>query len=1192
MKILNVRIKNINSLAGEHEIDFDKPPLNEVGIFAITGPNGSGKSSILDAICLALYGQTPRFKTQSEQVLNKRSSDCYAEVAFSLNHSRYRSRSSARRSNGAVHTRMRLFEQNGGESLLKETVNSVREEIGRLTGLDFKRFSRSVMLPQGEFAAFLHALSSERIEVIDKIAGKEAYQDHCETVLKAADVEAERLIAQQEVLAQLPRPEKDAALEEALETAEKAYLATAAERDGLRREQDLILRCENEREAYRENQIALGAALARREAMKDDIHRLARARAAAAFAADLKDYDMHAAAAAEEESRFAALGEAVEKTKKDLAELSERARTARTALGEAEQEQARGAETLEAAIAAYREVRAAEEAFREQVDRYEALEREQKENLQAQARVKDDMARNESERAATEKWLEKHAPLERLTEAIPRVREIVSRLTSVREKIDGQDDRRRESLEKVESARAYLEKAREAHARSLEKVEALKSRKAGQEETADAILADISPGDFEAGVHQNIRRLKNRKKLVKAAKGYRKQIAGNGGSVETALRETEEELAVLDQTFETRQTAMVNFEKKIKFDTERSQLTPGAPCPLCGALDHPYTADAEDAGNARKMLKGMKKELKKILKTRKGILGRIKDLQKRLERIGVYEVEWENLCRDAGDELPIGDVEAAKQALRDVRQEGRSGKKALRVVKRREGKSKRMAEAVESASENLRERQALLREKEGEVALHRKLLAALEQSSVDMAAEESALLASLRDTVAEFDERMPELRAEDGFLLKITARLEEYRARQTRLPALAGEARDLLAEAERLPEALKALKSEAEALEGRIAEQQRHAGALKKEFEARFGAEDPVLKKQATAERIRTWTAEQERILAETETAAGGLAEAEQALEEARGAHDRVRTARDTLERILKNKVIAATVFRDLDDVRGSFIPDAEKEILEAHVAQVEEEIREYRKTQEKLKISSAATPPVRSLAEVELAADDAEKRLGLLKDDLDRLTERAAEAGRAEALYRTERNRLESLRKRCDHLNALKLAIESGDDARVRRGFQEEMFRKLLEKTGGSVGVLNEHRYPVCPSGTDPFGLQVEVARDGEITRRPVEGLSGGETFLISLAMALALSDLTDGDRRIQSLFIDEGFGYLDDENLTQVLNTLNEHLKANGKRVGVISHVSRLDEEFQTKIQVIPERGGKTRLEVLPKELPTPAG
>ena len=213
---------------------------------------------------------------------------------------------------------------------------------------------------------------------------------------------------------------------------------------------------------------------------------------------------------------------------------------------------------------------------------------------------------------------------------------------------------------------------------------------------------------------------------------------------------------------------------------------------------------------------------------------------------------------------------------------------------------------------------------------------------------------------------------------------------------------------------------------------------------------------------------------------------------------------------------------------------------------------------------------------------------MGLLKDDLDRLSENYEETRQAEALYEEERNKLEALQKRCDELNTLKLAIESGDDARVKKGFHEEMFQKLLEKARGYVGMLNDHRYAVRQSEKDPFGLEVEVAENGETSRRPVESLSGGETFLISLAMALALSDLTDGSRKIQSLFIDEGFGYLDDENLTQVINTLNEHLKANGKRVGVISHVSRLDDEFQTKVQVIPEKGGKTRLEVLPKEKP----
>ena len=93
MRILQVRFKNLNSLVGEWEIDLTHPAFASDGIFAITGPTGAGKTTILDAICLALYGRTPRLNkiTKSgNEIMSRQTGDCFAEVTFETQAGRYR----------------------------------------------------------------------------------------------------------------------------------------------------------------------------------------------------------------------------------------------------------------------------------------------------------------------------------------------------------------------------------------------------------------------------------------------------------------------------------------------------------------------------------------------------------------------------------------------------------------------------------------------------------------------------------------------------------------------------------------------------------------------------------------------------------------------------------------------------------------------------------------------------------------------------------------------------------------------------------------------------------------------------------------------------------------------------------------------------------------------------------------------
>lgn len=123
--------------------------------------------------------------------------------------------------------------------------------------------------------------------------------------------------------------------------------------------------------------------------------------------------------------------------------------------------------------------------------------------------------------------------------------------------------------------------------------------------------------------------------------------------------------------------------------------------------------------------------------------------------------------------------------------------------------------------------------------------------------------------------------------------------------------------------------------------------------------------------------------------------------------------------------------------------------------------------------------------------------------------------------------------------------------------------------------------RYFIEKKSDDDLSLEIVDTFQAN-NRRSMNTLSGGESFLVSLALALGLSDLAGRKARIQSLFIDEGFGTLDENSLDMAISTL-ENLQASGKTIGVISHVKALKERIATQIQLIKKGSGKSQLKVV---------
>jgi exonuclease SbcC len=154
MRILSLRFENINSLKGSWKIDFSEAPFDNNGLFAITGPTGAGKTTILDAICLALYHQTPRLTVSKKQnqLMTRHTSHCMAEVEFEVRGQGYRAFWSQKRARNKLDGNLlepvaELAKLDG--TIVSDTRKMVRSDISELTGLNVSRFTKSMLRSQG-----------------------------------------------------------------------------------------------------------------------------------------------------------------------------------------------------------------------------------------------------------------------------------------------------------------------------------------------------------------------------------------------------------------------------------------------------------------------------------------------------------------------------------------------------------------------------------------------------------------------------------------------------------------------------------------------------------------------------------------------------------------------------------------------------------------------------------------------------------------------------------------------------------------------------------------------------------------------------------------------------------------------------------------------------------------------------------
>ncbi len=192
MKFKKLTIKNIASVENAI-ICFDTAPLCSSPLFLITGETGSGKSTILDAICLALYGTTPRLLSADKDtvqfgndkltsrnpanLLRHGTSEAFSELEFTGSDGNdYIARwETGRNKNSNINPAKRIISVNGKITDKSKEIEEII--INQAVGLNFEQFCRTTMLAQGQFAQFLNSKGKEKTDILEKITGTEIYSE-------------------------------------------------------------------------------------------------------------------------------------------------------------------------------------------------------------------------------------------------------------------------------------------------------------------------------------------------------------------------------------------------------------------------------------------------------------------------------------------------------------------------------------------------------------------------------------------------------------------------------------------------------------------------------------------------------------------------------------------------------------------------------------------------------------------------------------------------------------------------------------------------------------------------------------------------------------------------------------------------------------------------------------------------------
>ena len=1244
MRILAIRGKNLASLAEFFEVSLNDGPLAQVGLFAITGQTGAGKSTILDALCLALYDKIPRLPdghgiavghkdedenlrvttTDVRSILRKGSSNGFAEVDFvGKDKQEYRARWEVTKARGKVDGRLqsqdvKLTNIATGQIIGQGKKNTL-ESISDLIDLNFDQFRRSVLLAQGDFAAFLKAKKDERSSLLERITGTEIYSDLSIAAFDRARDEKNALnqIAQK-LQNQIPL---EAVARHEIEQQRDLLINQLSDLDkqieGNQKIIDWYIKLKKRQEAEQTARIDFDISQTAWNNAEPDRQLFHKVEAIQPLRPLLSQFEIATTEHEDAQQKQNTSSKQQQAAESKLQDAKQFLKTQSDQLDTAEQQQkqaqplliqSRALDTrIDVLQKTVNSVTAEEEQLKKAYDQADAHHKtlltkqaEQTEKLEkltawmtenaATKTVAKEWSRWESEldryqKLSTQK-AEAESKAEQLNKAITNDQQRLEELTTTIAKDNGKLDQHAETLKQLKSQEAQY---------SLEELLRLKQDvEIKRDQLAIALTLVKNALETSTTIQQTQDSLQLNEKEVDENTKNLNLTTQQQSENNIALTEAKRALALIEAS---------NHKSAEQF---RTLLQDNEHCPVCGALDHPWK-DHPSFGNEH--IAGQQQRVAELEKTKDTFVSNIAELNKSINyaddqkqdlakklseakaKLDEYSQEWSELIIPNKPDLLITN----HQLLSAIQAQLDAITLALVTVKAQENSSLEL-QALIKAEQGLFDVVKLHKEKFGED--HSKLDKLLTKSQADLV----SLLTSREEFNGQLENIINDLATPfnevENWKVALQASISEFRTDWS------GKVAQLINTEQELQLAQKTLEKlvqEGNLAGQRVGQNQVQHNHKKTELDSqskqldllkqeRFSvlpmidgkpivvdSYEKMINQRVTTAKNVAQQASQNVSAAETELATQkqNLLHWQFETDRRAGSLENVRIA---LEKELIKHRVEQPQLKELLLKDDAWIAD-QKAVLQ----NLEKSLKEYEAL---LKVKTADCQEHQQQS-VPVPEADALKLSGELQGQKQTLSSqkeeiviRIREDDQRLETGQQLKQELESQQQIWGRWESINELIGSKSGTKFRTFAQSLTLEALLTYSNQHLQDFAKRYVLQRVPGSD-LELQI-IDRDMADDVRSVHSLSGGESFLVSLALALGLASLSSNKTQVESLFIDEGFGSLDPETLDIAIASLDT-LQALGRKVGVISHVPILVERIGAKVVVEKLGGGRSSVRVV---------